>query len=171
MADRAERTDTIREMLLRFPEAQAQAKGEGGMGGRFESCLLTFDSLTWTREMRELDRCLTELRRLAQTTSPIIARDVSARQAWWHLSHRYLLCQLVRREIRTRKTRAGHRQPVRLPANVEVVSRPTLMHGDRASMLVRTWDAGVRADVVDVAVGWVSREFRGEPALPESLVA
>lgn len=167
-----EREDTLRAMLDRYPEARAQAKGEGGMGGRFESALLTFDPLTWTREMRELDRCLTELRRLAQGLSPIIARDVSARKAWWHLSHRYLLCVTTRKTVRTQKhQRTGERRIGRLPAYMEVIARPTLLHGKEASVLVRQWDPGVRMNVVDVAVQWIAGEYRGVPALPEEMVA
>lgn len=166
-----DRLETLHEMLLRLPEARAQAKGEGGRGGQFSSAILVFDPVTYTACYRELDRVLTLLRTQAQTRGPMIARNVTAGQAWWNLSHRYLLCQLVRREIHTHKTRAGHRVPRKLPANMEVVSRPTIMHGDKASMLVRVWDPKVEPLKVQAALEWVSREYRGEPALPEEMVA
>ena len=165
------RTETLHEMLLRYPEARAQAKGEGGRGGQFSSAILVFDPLTWTAEFRELDRCLQMLRSQAQARGPMVARNVTAGQAWWNLSHRYLLCQLVRKEIHTHKTRAGHRVPRKLPANMEVVSRPTLMHGEKASMLVRVWDRKVDPDKVRAALEWIGREFRGTPSLPREMVA
>lgn len=166
-----DRTETLHEMLVRLPEARAQAKGEGGRGGQFSSAILVFDPVTYTREYRELDRVLTVLRTMAQSRGPMIARNVTSGQAWWNLSHRYLLCQLVRRDVHTFKTRAGHRVPRKLPANMEVVSRPVLMHGEKASMLVRVWDSRVEPRIVQAALEWVSQEYRGTPALPVEMVA
>lgn len=165
------RLETLHEMLTRLNEARAQAKGEGGRGGQFSSAILVFDPVTYTREYRELDRVLAELRRQANTRGPMIAKNVTPGQAYWHLSHRYLLCQLVRREVHTVKTRAGHRVPRKLPHNCEVVARPVLMHGEKASMLLRVWDGGVKPEIVQAAIQWVSREYRGEPAMPVDMVA
>lgn len=165
------RLNELHGMMLRFHEARSQAKGEGGRGGQFSSAILVFDPLTYTREYRELDRCLTELRRQANTRGPLIAKGVTPGQAWWNLSHRYLLCTLKRTEIHTTKTRAGHRVPRKLPHNMEVVARPTLMHGDKASVLVRVWDSAVDPAKVAAAIQWLSTEYRGVPALPTEMVA
>lgn len=161
-----ERCDTIRAMLDRYPEAQAQAKGEGGRGGMFSHAILQWDPNTWTREYQELERCLLELRRRALSRGPMIAKNVTSGQAWWHLSHRYLLATTARKEVHVHVNRkTGHRTPGRLPSNCEVIARPTLLNGRTASALVRTWDSKVDPHVVAAAVQWVSGEFRGEPGV------
>jgi len=167
-----ERPEVLKEMLSRYHDARSTHGRTFGSGEtRNESAILTFDPFTWTREYRELERCLGELRRLAHGRRPIIAKGVSASKAWWHLRERYLACRVERREIHTHKTRGGHRVPKRLPQNMEVLSRPTLLKGDRVAVVVRVWDPGVDMVVVEAAVEWLAGEFRGTPALPEGMVA
>lgn len=165
------RADTIRAMLDRWDEAHSQKRGEGGIGGQFSSAQLVWDSTTWTPAFQELERCLVELRRLAKSTRPIIPPGISSGKAWWCLQERYLSSKVIRREIRTRRTRSGHRVPSNLPRNQEVVARPVLLHGDRAEMLVRVWNPGVDLDSVDAAVAWIANEFRGTPAVFSERVA
>ena len=160
------RCDTIRDMLSTYTQAQAQAKGEGGRGGMFSHAILQWDPATWTPEYQELERCLTELRRRALERGPMIAKNVTSGQAWWHLSHRYLLARTARKEVHVHVNRkTGHRTPGRLPHNCEVIAQPTLLNGRTASVLVRTWDGRVDPHIVKAAVEWVSGEFRGEPSV------
>ena len=152
------RETAIVDMLERFEEARCQAQSEGGTGGEFDSSALVFDEATFTREFRELDRALT----LMRATMPSL---------YFHVSQRYLLCQLRRREIHTHKTRAGHRVPKHLPPWQEVVARPVLMHGETASMTIRVWDKRVDPAKVQEGVAWLSREFRGAPHMPKEMAA
>ena len=166
------RADTIHALLDRYHDARSTHGRTFGTGDhRNESAILHFDHATWTPAYRELERCLTELRRLAHGRRPMIAKGVSASKAWWHLRERYLACRVERREIHTHKTRGGHRVPKKLPANMEVLSRPALLRGDRVAVVVRVWDPGVDMAVVDAAVGWIAGVYRGTPALPEGMVA
>lgn len=160
-----DRVDTLHEMLTRYHEARAESNGGGSSGGRNESRLLGFDPTTWTREYVELERCLNELRGLAHNGRPMIEHGVSSSAGWWHLSHRYLRTETVRREIHMRRTHSGERVPARLPANMEVVSRQTILHGKSSHMLVRVWDTNVDPKVVGAALRWVSRSYRGTPAV------
>ncbi len=172
--DRPRNTDrlhTIRAMLDRWDEAHAQKRGDGGIGGQFSSAELVWDDTTWTPAFQELERCLIELRKLAKTTRPIIPPGISSGKAWWCLQERYLNSKVIRREIRTRRTRSGHRIPVNLPRNQEVVARPVLLHGDRSEMLVRVWNPGVEMAAVEAALQWIEREYRGQPAMFSERVA
>ena len=159
-----DRVDTLHDMLVRFVEAKSEASGGGGGDSRLESRLLGFDPLTWTREYRELDRCLDRLRWLAEHGRPMIERNVSSAAAWWNVRARYLEAETVRREVHSRRTHSGERVPGRLPGNYEIVARPTILQGKSQHMLVRVWDPGVRPEVVAAALRWISREYRGTPA-------
>ncbi len=160
-----DRVDTLHEMLTRYESARAESNGGGSSGGRNESRLLGFDPQTWTREYQELERCLNALRYLGAVDSPIIEKGVSAQRAWWHISHRYLRTETVRREIHMRRTHSGERVPARLPANMEVVSRQTILHGKSSYMLVRVWDTNVDPKVVGAALRWIARSYNGTPAV------
>ncbi len=160
-----DRVDTLHEMMCRYETARAESNGGGSSGGRNESRLLGFDPTTWTREYQELERCLNELRTLARNGRPMIEHNVSSSTAWWHLSHRYLRTETVRREVFMRRTHNGERVPNRLPANMEVVSRQTILHGKSSHMLVRVWDTNVDPKVVGAALRWIAREFKGSPAV------
>ena len=160
MSDRA---DIIREMLSRYHEAQAQAKGEGGLGGQFSSAMLTWDHETYTREYRELDRCL-NLLRLQAEGGAVFKSGTSARRVWWAIRERYLHCTLVQREVHTYRTKSGHRVPKPLPAGQEVVSRQVMMLHGKATAIVRVWDDRVDSKLVDEGVRWLAGEFRGRPS-------
>jgi len=157
------RLDTIHDMLSHYHEARSEAGGTGGGGSRLEARLLGWDPETYTREYRELDRCLDRLRWLAQHGRPMIAKGISSGAGWWHLRMRYLESQVVRREIHTRRTHNGTRVPAPLPRNCEVVARPTILQGRSQTLLVRTWDARVDPQIVRASLGWISQEFRGHP--------
>lgn len=167
----SERIETLHQMLSRYSEAQSQKRGEGGIGGQFSSAELVWDDTTWTPAFQELERCLIELRKLAKTTRPIIPPGISSSKAWWCLQERYLNSKVIRREIRTRRTRSGHRIPANLPRNQEVVARPILLHGDRSEMLVRVWNPGVEMESVEAALDWIAKEYRGQPAMFSERVA
>ncbi len=167
----SDRVHTLRLMLERYPEARAEAQGGGSSGGRREARLLGFDPYTWTQEMRELERCLERLRALAHGRSPMLERGISSRRAWWHLRQRYLEARVVRREIHTRKTHSGERVPKRLPANMELASRQTVLHGQTTYALVRVWHPDVDERVVEAALRYLDAEFRGAPALPAESAA
>lgn len=152
------REQTIVEMLAWYEDARAQAQSESSRGGEFDSSALVFDPFTWTREYRELERQLEILKR-------------SKPSLYWHVSQRYLVTYCVRREVFTHKTRAGHRVPIRLKPWEEVASRATLLHGDRAEMIVRVWDRRVDPTLVQEAIRWIARSFRGMPSLPREIAA
>ena len=157
------RLEALHDMLSHYSDARSEASGAGGGGQRLEARLLGFDRETWTPEFRELERCLERLRWLAGHGRPMIERGLSSGVAWWSIRQRYLEAEIVRHEIHTRKTRSGHRVPVSLPANVEVVARPTILNGSRQHVLVRRWDQRVDPQVVRAGLRWISGEFRGEP--------
>lgn len=157
-------------MLSVYVDCRQESGERAGTGGRRESRLLTFDPRTWTREMRELDRCLTLLRDRARSRGLIIEKGVTAGQGWWHLRQRYLEAHVVRRELRTRKTRSGHRTPV-VPKSAELLASVTVLTGGRCQALLRVWHPGVDERVVDAAVRFLVREYRGEPALPQEEAA
>lgn len=161
----SDRQHTIRAMLERYDEARSASSGPGGSGRRHESRLNQFDPHTWTAEYQELERCLDRLRWLAHHGRPMIEKNMSSGAAWWHLRERYLNARTTRRLIHSRVTRTGHRVPARLPANTEIVGRPTILHGTTSSVIVRTWDARVDPGIVDAAVRWLAREYVGTPAL------
>lgn len=160
-----ERQRVLRLMLALYIDCRQESGERAGSGTRRESRLLAFDPRSWTPQMRELERCLDLLRDRARARGPMLERGVTAGSGWWHLRQRYLEATTVRRELRTRKTRSGHRVPV-VPAHAEVLSAPTSALGGRCSVLLRIWHAGVDERVVDAAVRWISGEYRGEPALP-----
>lgn len=158
------RTGVLHDMLNHYNEARSEATGAGGGGSRHESRINAWDPETWTPAYRELERCLEGLRWLAQHGRPMIERGVSSGAAWWHLRARYLEAELVRREVHLRKTHSGTRVPVPLPRNEEVVARPTILQGRSQTLLVRRWDQRVDPHVVQAALRWISREFKGQPA-------
>ena len=159
------RVDTLHDMLLRYNEARAENSSAGGGGTQHSSRIHSFDAQTWTREYQELERCLERLRWLAEHGRPMIERNVSSGAAWWNIRARYLDAEIVRKELHLRKTHSGDRVPQPLPRNSEVVARATILHGKTNYMLVRTWDARVDPQVVGAALRWISREFRGTPAV------
>jgi hypothetical protein len=158
-----DRVDTLHEMLVRLEEARSEGSSAGGGGSHHEARMNTWDALTYTREYKELDRCLERLRWLAEHGRPMIAPDVSSAKAWWHIRHRYLATEVVRREVHYRRTHSGERVPARLPRNMEVVSRQTILNGRAGYMMVRVWDPRVDPAVVGAGLRWISREFRGTP--------
>jgi hypothetical protein len=162
---RTDRIETLHAMLTHYTEARSEAGSGGGGGSRPESRLLAFDASTWTREYEELERCLNALRYLAQHGRPMIEQGVSSAAAWWHLRARYLEAETVRREVHFRKTHSGERVPARLPSNMEVVARATILNGRTGHMMVRVWDARVDPRVVAAGLRWLSAEFRGSPAV------
>jgi hypothetical protein len=154
-----EREQTIRLMLERFNEAQAQKKGEGGIGGQFSSAHLQWDETTWNSSYVELSRCLEKLR-----NDPVRSR------VWWSVRQRYLHCQIRRREVAVKYNhRKTVRTPVSLPSNEEVVSRQTVLNGKTTMLMVRVWDPKVREDLVDEGVKWLAKEFRGKPRMPKEM--
>lgn len=160
-----DRTQAIHDMLTRYEQARSESSSPGGSGGRHESRLLEFDHQTWTSAYRELDRCLERLRYIAQHGRPMIERGVSSSTAWWHLRHRYLHADVVRREVHSRRTHSGERVPVALPANMEIVARQTILNGKSSSMLVRVWDRRVDPKIVAAGLGWIAGQYRGMPAV------
>lgn len=171
MTDPARRA-ALKQMLDRYDDARSTDGRSFGSGFQHnESVILQFDQKTWTPKYQELERCLIELRTLAHGRRPMIAKGVSSSAAWWHLAERYLRCRTERRELHTRKTRAGHRVPQGIGKNMEVLSRPTLLHGSRVAVVLRVWHPGVREEIVDAAVDWIGERFVGEPALPKEMVA
>lgn len=163
------RERTIVEMLERYQEALAQAKGEGGIGGQFSSAMLLWDGQTWTPEFRELERCLWKLRELARQGGVI--EDEPAHRVWWNIKERYLVAQLRRRTVHTQKTKRGYRVPVGIPPNAEIVSRVTQLRGEQSSVILRIWDNRVNSAILAIGVGWLADEFRGSPSLPEGMAA
>lgn len=161
---RDHRTEALHEMLLRYSEAKSESSGLGGGGSHHEARMNVWDAQTWTREYRELERCLDALRYMAEHGRPMLERNVSSSAGWWHLRHRYLVTDTVRREVFMRRTHSGERVPARLPANMEVTSRQTILNGKTSYMMVRVWDARVDPAVVGAALRFLAREFRGVPA-------
>ena len=160
-----DRVDTIHEMLVRYDEARSEGSSAGGGGSHYEARLNTWDSQTWSREYRELDRCLDRLRWLAEHGRPMIERSISSGAAWWAIRSRYLESTVVRREVHYRRTHSGERVPARLPSNMEVVSRQTILNGRAGYMMVRVWDPRVEPAIVGAGLRWISREFLGQPAV------
>lgn len=160
-----DRVDTLHEMLSRYNEARSEGSGGGGGGSHHESRINVFDAATWTREYQELERCLERLRWLAGHGRPMLERNVSAGAAWWNVRARYLEAEVVRREVHLRRTHSGDRVPTQLPRSMEVVARATILHGKTNYMLVRQWDRRVDPHVVGAALRWISREYRGTPAV------
>lgn len=158
------RTESLRAMLSTYQEARSVSNGAGGTGGRADSRYLEFDPSTWTREFQELERVLNHLKYLAGHGRPMIARNVSSSTAWWHVRERYLHCEKVRRLVHLRKTHSGERVPTGLRPNEEIASRTTILNGSQTSLMVWRWNPKVDLGVVDVAVEWMSGEFRGSPA-------
>lgn len=162
--DDPRRIATLHEMLQHYNHARSEASGgAGGGGARHEARLLGLDPTTWTREYRELERCLERLRWLALHGRPMIERGVSSGAAWWHVRQRYLEAREVREEVHLRKTHSGDRVPAHLPRNKEVIGRPTILQGRSQRLLVRVWDPAVDPHIVGAGLRWISREFRGEP--------
>lgn len=160
-----QRVETLHDMMTRYHEARSESAGPGGGGSQHGSRINAFDQRTWTREYQELERCLDRLKYLAQHGRPMIERNVSSSAAWWHVRARYLEATISRREIHLRKTHSGERVPARLPRNCEIVARATILHGKSQHMLVRTWDPRVDPRIVGAALRWISREYRGTPAV------
>jgi hypothetical protein len=160
-----DRVDTIKAMLALYQEARSVSSGAGGTGGRADSRYLEFDPSTWTREYKELERVLERLRYLAGHGRPMIARNVSSSTAWWNVRQRYLECEKVRRLVHLRKTHSGERVPTGLRQNEEIASRTTILNGSQTSVMVWRWNPKVDLGVVDVAVDWMSSEFRGTPSV------
>lgn len=165
------REDTIKEMLSTFQEARSVSNGDGGTGGRADSRYLEWDHSTWTREYAELERVLEHLRWLAGHGRPMIARNLSSSAAWWNIRQRYLESEKRRRLVHLHKTRSGDRIPVGLPRNMAVASRSTILNGKQASVMVWVWNPAVDLRVVDATVGWISQEFRGQPAVYREVAA
>lgn len=133
-------------MLCRYNEAVDPAFGRDGepSGGDGYPHLPS----TWNASYRELERCLVRLRdRLPM--------------AYQHLVTRY-----VDRTAKIRVCAVVNGKPV-LPDRCEVAAGQ-VASGDRFAVLqVMTWPDWVREELVRAGLLFVSREFRGEPFLPE----
>lgn len=103
----------------------------------------------WNHSYRELDRCVTRMRRLAET--PDLASP-AFRKMYVNLRGWYLTCEKM--------PKVSPQKTVRRGAEIVELPRTVRLHIKRHGELV----------VVLLAVAWVSAEFVGEPYLPRELL-
>lgn len=156
--------DLVAAMLRQFRAAQETLlRGEGGDRDAPWSM-----PLTWTPEMRELERCLNVL----AYRRPVLHRQVMSR---------YVDPVLSRRTMKGRVSRRGAVEVTAWPdlgACAEVRSFAKLPeHGstNQYTCLVASWPGWVNKSLVELAVDFLVREFRSPsavgPALPAEMIA
>jgi len=133
-------------MLHRFHEARDPAFGRDGMPGDGQG--YAHMPSTWNGSYRELERCLVALRDAAP------------------VSYVHLMARHVTRTERVKLLRFVNGKPV-LPPRCEVVAGSVSIGEQYATCRVLEYPDWVRDEMVDHGLAWVSREFRGEPFLPE----
>lgn len=137
-------------MLHRFHEARDPAFGRDGMPGDGDG--VAHMPSTWNQSYRELERCLVRL------------RDVKS-QAYHHVMARH-----VDRTERVKLLRFVSGKPV-LPPRCEVVAGTVSVGEKYATCRVMEHPEWVDERMVAHGLAFLSREFRGEPFMPEEFVA
>lgn len=148
------RERVIRDLLERYHDLTDPQQTRAGRG---EGEPLPLMPVTYTPTVRELERLLTVMRQ--DRHRPLIqvgAEKVSVRRLWWHVSERYLRCQVTLKDV-----------PVKRKAK----------HGKTLTVLERravvTPQPGVNPVFVDRGIRWLAEEWglASEPMLPKELLA
>ncbi len=106
---------------------------------------------TWTREYRELERCLKHMRSQGDQQA---VQGHPLRVLYWHVRHYHIEKEPHRQRIVRYEKRPGGRTVKIQLDQFEIVYH---RHPDASEAKA------------NLGVGWLAKEFRGEPSLPDEI--
>jgi hypothetical protein len=144
--ERSIRDQAIVDLLRVYRDLEGGSSARGGSGGGRDSHLLYSDGGPWDKTGCDaLDTLLLRLRE----ERPI---------QWWHLTERYLRCDVRAQRVRSYKGRIVKLGPYR-EALGHGVRPPDLLKGGEVLVVVETWRPEVRLEKVRRGVSWLAVNF------------
>ncbi len=138
-------------MLASYNDARETLNGPTDFRG--DGTSVTLMPKTWTREYRELDRCLRKLRDEHPST-------------YAHLRERYLACQPFNEIVR--KVSINDRGNIILPNHTEILTEID-RRKNVATVRLRRWHPWVRREQLNESLDYLAEHFHGEPAISPEL--
>lgn len=123
--------DLVVELIKTLADAEQGFNPGDGNGG-----VRLMPSLYWEGSYAELERCLDEMRDSAQW-----------RQAWWHLTQRYLTGKVCTLDVSYRRTAKGPYPQI--PGRTELLFVEAVLDSRLMRVRVYRWDERVAEDWVD----------------------
>lgn len=146
MSQFTERENTIVTLLRRYRDLEGVSKSGTGGAGKGDRVLYDPDGSEWeTSGCDALDDLLTRLRG---------ERPVQ----WWHVTERYLRCDIRSRRVKAPKGRVGKLGPY-CEALGHGVRPPDMLKGGEVLVVVEEWVPQVRLEKVRHGVTYLSKRF------------